>query len=628
LDILTGDERARLLVEWNDTAREVVSATVAELFEAQVRRAPDAVAVMAEGAQLSYMQCNERANQLARLLIERGAGPERFVALALPRSPDLIVALLAVLKSGAAYLPIDASYPAERIAFMLDDARPPLLVTTAALADHLPAVAGVSRLVVDAVQTTQTLACCASSDVTASDRSQPLSAAHPAYVIYTSGSTGRPKGVVVTHDSVVDLVLWAAAHFGASGLSRVVASTSLNFDVSVFEIFCPLLIGGSIEMVPDVLALGELQAPSRTASLISAVPSALAQLLAHAAINYTADNVVLAGEALSARAVRDIRAALPASRIANIYGPTEVTVYATAWYSDRTDPQQPPPIGCPITNTQAYVLDASLRLVPVGVPGELYLAGRRLARGYLHHPGLTAQRFVANPFGAPGQRMYRTGDVVRWNTDGQLEYVGRTDHQVKIRGFRIELGEIEAALLDHRHVVGAVAVVQEDDSGHKRLIAYVVPATGQTIDTDQLRTLLGHRLPDYMVPSAFVLLDQLPLNPNGKLDRRALPTPDFTTTTRHSYVAPRTELEQALAEIWAEVLGIDQVGVEDNFFELGGDSLRSLQLTSRTKAVFDVALTPREVLMARTISALAELIEEKVLAELERLALAENDEEL
>jgi amino acid adenylation domain-containing protein/non-ribosomal peptide synthase protein (TIGR01720 family) len=629
LDVLTEAERARLLVEWNDTDREVATATLAELFEAQVARTPDAMAVAAEGLELSYAELNERANRLARLLIERGAGPERFVALALPRSAELIVALLAVLKSGAAYLPIDSGYPADRIAFMLDDARPPLLLATAALADRLPAVAGVSGLVVDAVETAKALACCSGSDLRASDRSHALSGAHPAYVIYTSGSTGRPKGVVVAHESVVDLAIWAASAFGASGLSRVVASTSLNFDVSVFEIFCPLMIGGSIEIVPDVLALGEQQGRLPTVSLISAVPSAFSQLLAHATIDCAAENVVLAGEALSARAVREIRAALPGSRIANIYGPTEATVYATAWYSDGTDAEHAPPIGRPIANTQVYVLDAELRPVPVGVPGELYIAGRGLARGYLERPGLTAERFVANPFGPAGGRMYRTEDVVRWNAGGELEYLGRADDQVKIRGFRIELGEIAAALLDHRQVAEAAVLARETDSGHKQLVAYVVPAADETVDPNELRGFLCQVLPDYMVPSAFVPLDQFPLSPNGKLDRRALPAPNYTTAIRHGYVAPRTEPEQVLAEIWAEVLGVDQVGVEDNFFELGGDSLRSLQLTSRTKAVFDVTLTPREVLMARTISALAELIEEKVLCEFERLAgLAGNDEEL
>jgi amino acid adenylation domain-containing protein len=587
------------------------------------------MAVAAEGLELSYAELNERANRLARLLIERGAGPERFVALALPRSAELIVALLAVLKSGAAYLPIDSGYPADRIAFMLDDARPPLLLATAALADRLPAVAGVSGLVVDAVETAKALACCSGSDLRASDRSHALSGAHPAYVIYTSGSTGRPKGVVVAHESVVDLAIWAASAFGASGLSRVVASTSLNFDVSVFEIFCPLMIGGSIEIVPDVLALGEQQGRLPTVSLISAVPSAFSQLLAHATIDCAAENVVLAGEALSARAVREIHAALPGSRIANIYGPTEATVYATAWYSDGTDAEHAPPIGRPIANTQVYVLDAELRPVPVGVPGELYIAGRGLARGYLERPGLTAERFVANPFGPAGGRMYRTEDVVRWNAGGELEYLGRADDQVKIRGFRIELGEIAAALLDHRQVAEAAVLARETDSGHKQLVAYVVPAADETVDPNELRGFLCQVLPDYMVPSAFVPLDQFPLSPNGKLDRRALPAPNYTTAIRHGYVAPRTEPEQVLAEIWAEVLGVDQVGVEDNFFELGGDSLRSLQLTSRTKAVFDVTLTPREVLMARTISALAELIEEKVLCEFERLAgLAGNDEEL
>ncbi|MCA1835861.1 MAG: amino acid adenylation domain-containing protein, partial [Actinobacteria bacterium] len=379
----------------------------------QVARTPDAVAVVADGVELCYAECNERANQLARLLIERGAGPGGFVALALPRSADLIVALLAVLKSGAAYLPIDSSYPAERIAFMLEDARPPLLVTTWTLADHLPAIPGVHRLILDDAENVEALVHRPSCDVAPADRVRSLSPAHPAYVIYTSGSTGRPKGVVVAHENLIDLVGWAAAEFGKSGLSRVVASTSLNFDVSVFEIFCPLMVGGSIEIVPDVLALGE-QGGQRSASLISAVPSAFSQVLTQATINRTVDNVVLAGEALSASAVRDIHAALPTARIANIYGPTEATVYATAWYSDGADPEKAPPIGRPVANTQVYVLDARLQPVPIGVPGELYIAGRGLARGYLNRPGLTAERFVADPFGPAGGRMYRTGDVVRW----------------------------------------------------------------------------------------------------------------------------------------------------------------------------------------------------------------------
>ncbi|MGH3903464.1 MAG: non-ribosomal peptide synthase/polyketide synthase, partial [Pseudonocardiaceae bacterium] len=607
LSLLTEAERHRVVVEWNDTEQAVPSTVLPELFEAQVSRTPDSVAVGCEGTALSYAELNERANRLARLLIERGARPERFVALALPRSADLIVALLAVLKSGAAYLPIDSGYPAERIAFMLEDARPPLLLTTAALTDRLPSVAGVSRLVLDAVQTAEALAGCSGRDVTNADRALPLSGAHPAYVIYTSGSTGRPKGVVVAHESVVDLVTWAASDFGTSGLSRVVASTSLNFDVSVFEIFCPLMLGGSIDVVRDVLALAEPQAAARAVSLVSAVPSAFSQVLAQGTMAVRAEHVVLAGEALSARAVREIRAALPASRIANIYGPTEATVYATAWYSNGTDSGQAPPIGGPIGGTRVYVLDAGLRPVPVGIPGELYISGRGLARGYLHRPGLTAERFVADPFGPAGGRMYRTGDLVRWSAAGELAYLGRTDHQVKIRGFRIELGEVEAALLGHRQVAEAVAVAREEDSGHKRLVAYVVPAADDGVDPNELRGFLRQVLPDYMVPSAFVALDRFPLNPNGKLDRRALPAPDYSTATSNGYVAPQTEAEHALAGIWADVLGVDQVGVQDNFFELGGDSILSIQVVSRARRA-GVGLTSKDIFLYQNVAELAAAI--------------------
>jgi len=313
----------------------------------------------------------------------------------------------------------------------------------------------------------------------------------------------------------------------------------------------------------------------------------------------------------------------PGRRMINAYGPTESTVVAT--WSQPLSPGGPPPIGRPIANTRAYVLDAALRPVPPGVPGELYIAGAGLARGYLKRPGLTAERFVANPFGAPGSRMYRTGDLVRWRPDGVIDYLGRADDQVKIRGFRIELGEVESALRQHPDVAEGVVIAREDEPGHKRLVAYLVPVgDGEAPDTPALRRFLAETLPDYMVPSAFVTLDALPLSPNGKLDRKALPAPDLGAGVAGAYVAPRTEAEAVLAGIWAEVLGVDGVGVEDNFFELGGDSILSLRIVSRAKAAFDVTLTPRDVLTARTVFALAELVEEKVLLEFERVAFDGN----
>jgi acyl-coenzyme A synthetase/AMP-(fatty) acid ligase/acyl carrier protein len=334
-----------------------------------------------------------------------------------------------------------------------------------------------------------------------------------------------------------------------------------------------------------------------------------------------AGEVWTGGEIVPAAAMRRVLAACPGLVVVDVYGPTETTTYATQrGMSNANAVPDVVPIGRPLDNMQVYVLDAALCPVPVGVPGELYIAGAGLARGYLGRPGLTAERFVACPFGVLGARMYRTGDIVRWTIDGELEFIGRTDEQVKIRGFRIELGEIESVLAAHPSVANAVVVAREDEPGPKRLVAYVVPAAGGVLDSAPLQAHVASKLPDYMVPFAIVLLDGLPLNPNGKLDRKALPPPDFAVVGV-GYVAPRTDAERVLAEIWADVLGMEQVGIEDNFFELGGDSLRSLQLTSRTKAAFDVALTPRDIRTARTVSALAELVEEKILSELERIAV-------
>ncbi|HTI21578.1 MAG TPA: amino acid adenylation domain-containing protein, partial [Kutzneria sp.] len=566
LPLLDDVERRQVLTEWQGPVIDVPAVTLPDLFERQTDRTPDAVAVLCEDRELTYRELNERANRLARRLIADGAGPERLVAISMPRSEQMIVAVLAVLKSGAAYLPVDPKYPAERRELMIADARPVAVLTEIG---ELP-------------------------DGGENLGDTGLIPAHPAYVIYTSGSTGRPKGVVVTHATAVDLMAWAARDFGADGLSTVVASTSLNFDVSVFEILCPLMVGGRIEVVRDVLALGERPGADWPASLVSGVPSAFAQLLAQGAVSVTPKHVVLAGEALTAKAVRDVRAALPGVKIANIYGPTEATVYATAWFDDGAD--RNPPIGRPIANTKAYVLDSAFRPVPPGVTGQLCLGGNGLARGYLNRGGLTADRFVADPFGPAGSRMYLTGDLVRWTADGELEYLGRADHQVKIRGFRIELGEIENVLRAHPAVTDAVVVVREDN-GHKRLVGYVVG------DAVGLREYLGGRLPEYMVPAAFVELDKFPLNPNGKLDRAALPAPDWESHGT-DYVAPRTDVERVLAEVWAEVLGVARIGVFDNFFELGGDSILSIQVVSRA-AKAGLKVSSRDIFLNQTIAALA-----------------------
>jgi amino acid adenylation domain-containing protein/non-ribosomal peptide synthase protein (TIGR01720 family) len=583
LSLLTDAEHEQLLA-WNSPGVPVPSVTLAGLFEAQVRRTPDSIAVQPD---LTYAELNSRANRLARSLVQRGLGPERTVALSLPRTPDLVVAALAVLKAGGGYVPVDPTYPPDRRALILDDVQPVCVLTTTDCGDF-PA-----------------------HDLTDDDRLEPLRPGHLAYVIHTSGSTGRPKGVMVSHRNAVNLVLWAAQEIGPRRLSHVLASTSLNFDVSVFEIFAPLMCGGSIELVQDLLALAS---QPWQGSLVSGVPSVFATLLD--GLDVHADVLVLAGEALPAHLCSALQEAVPNARIVNAYGPTEATVYATAWFSDGASM---PTIGNPVGNTQAYVLDDNMSPLPVGVAGELFIGGAGVARGYLNRPGLTASRFIADPYGDEGDRMYQTGDVVRRLTDGSLEYLGRADDQVKVRGFRIEPGEIETVLTSHPSV-GTAVVVARSEEGRKHLVAYVVPAQDE-VDPAELRSVTASSLPDYMVPAAFVSLDRLPLNSNGKLDRQALPSPTWTATAVR--VEPRTETERVVSEIWEEVLGVQGVGVDDNFFDLGGDSIQSVLISARANAAFDVSLTPRDVMTARTVEALANTVEEKILRELERIAAGE-----
>ncbi|WP_237546667.1 non-ribosomal peptide synthetase, partial [Streptomyces sp. SID161] len=442
LPLLDAAEGRDLVARFGGPPAEAPQDTLPDAFRRQAERTPDAPAVRHADTCLTYRELDARSNRLARLLIAAGAGPERFVALCLPRTADLVVALLAVLKSGAAYLPVDPQYPAERVAFLFDDVRPDAVITATETAARLPA-GPFTRILLDAPETGPDPDAAQVPDTPVGDdeRHGTLLPGHPAYVIHTSGSTGRPKGVVVSHASVRALTEWAAAEFTGRGLAHVVASTSLNFDVSVFEIFSPLLSGGCVEVVRDLLALTERPGPWR-AGLLSAVPSALDRLLAEDAVRITADTVVLAGEGLPARTVRRVLTAVPGSEVRNIYGPTEATVYATAFTCDPADPDRDPPIGRPLGGARAYVLDERMRPVPTGAPGELFLAGTGVARGYLRRPGLTASRFLPDPFGPPGSRMYRTGDLVRWTADGDLVYLGRGDDQVKVRGFRIELGEV------------------------------------------------------------------------------------------------------------------------------------------------------------------------------------------
>ncbi|MFF9202054.1 non-ribosomal peptide synthase/polyketide synthase [Streptomyces sp. NPDC014986] len=596
----------RLLDRLAGPVAELPHRTLPDVFAARAARVPDAPAVTAGAEHLTYRQLDERANRLARLLIEAGAGPERFVALALPRTADLIVALLAVLKSGAAYLPVDPGHPAERIAFLFEDVRPDAVITCAETSGRLPD-GPCTRIALDDPACAGRLTAASAAPVGDGERRGGLLPDHPAYVIHTSGSTGRPKGVVVSHASVVALTDWAATEFTGRGLAHVVASTSLNFDVSVFEILSPLLAGGRIELVRDLLALAERPGPWR-AGLLSAVPSALGRLLAEDTVRVSADTVVLAGEALPARAVQQVRAAVPGCRVMNIYGPTEATVYATAFTCDPADPDRVPPIGRPVGGARAYVLDTAMRPVPVGAPGELYLAGTGVARGYLNRPGLTASRFLADPFGPPGSRMYRTGDLVRWTADGDLLYLGRGDDQVKVRGFRIELGEVEAALARHPQVAAAAARVVEHD-GHKRLVGYAVPRGAAAPAPADLRAFLARTLPDHLVPAVVVPLERLPLGATGKLDRRALPAPVWSAATTEGNRPPRTAAERTLAAIWSEVLGVPDVGATDNYFMLGGDSILGIQIVSAARRA-GLALTPRHLFQHQTVAELATAVQE------------------
>jgi amino acid adenylation domain-containing protein len=604
LPVLSDGERRRVLEEWNATARPVAPATLPTLIEARAARIPDRPALSYQGRILGYDELNRRANRLARVLLTEGVGPETRVALALPRSADMVVALLAVLKTGAAYVPVDVRYPADRVARMLGDARPRLAVVTEATRDVLPA--GTPALVLDDPAVTRRAGEQDDADVTDAERPEPLLPRHPAYVIYTSGTTGVPKGVVVEHMNAVNFVATVEDHFGADGMARVLASTSLSFDVSVFEIVTTLALGGRLELVDDLFAL--LERDGWEGSLVSGVPSAVASMLAGGAFAVSARHVVLGGEAIPHALLRELRERVPGCAVTNIYGPTEATTYSTWWRSGEEDADGDPPIGRPVPNARMYVLDPWLQPVAVGQPGELYIAGAGVTRGYLNRPSLSAERFVACPFGAPGGRMYRTGDQVRWRADGQLDYLGRLDGQVKIRGFRIELGDVEAALLRHTGVAQAVAVVREDRAGDRRLVAYTVAtAPGATLDGAELRRFTRDTLPDYMVPSAVVRLERFPLMPNGKLDRSALPAPTYAATARREAAHAH---EEPLCALFAEVLGTDRVGPDDGFFDLGGHSLLATRLVSRVRAVLGTELTVRALFEAPTPAALARRLDD------------------
>ncbi|MFE5976169.1 amino acid adenylation domain-containing protein [Streptomyces sp. NPDC056460] len=608
IELTSEAERGRLLDEFGVAPREVPELSWPAAFEAQVRRSPDAVALVCEDRELTYAALDDAADRLARLLRSRGVGAEDVVGVALPRSPELVVALLAVMKAGAAYLPLDADHPQDRIAYMLSDAGARTVVTVRGLAGDLPETAGVTHLLLDDPDTEAALA--------AATDPAPASAValdQAAYVIYTSGSTGRPKGVVVSHDGVGSLIATATDRIGITAGSRVVQFASVGFDVTVWDLIMSLCVGGRIIVVPAERrvagpALTEYIARHRATHMI--LPPSLVSALPQECELPQGAVLVVGTEAVPSELIARWGNRL---RVVVAYGLTEATVNSTLWLADPDRPG-PAPIGRPDPNTRAYVLDTALRPVPVGAEGELYVSGRGLARGYLGRHGLTSERFVADPYGPPGTRMYRTGDRVRWGADGNLEFLGRADGQIKIRGHRVEPGEIESAFMACEGIAQAAVLAREDHRGVKRLVAYLVPEGAADDDgaaaVTAARARVTDALPDHMVPSAVVVLDApLPLTPNGKLDAKALPEPRWTSLTGTD--TPSTPAETALAALFADVLGLPTVGVHDSFFELGGDSIVAIQLVNRAREA-GLAITPRDVFRSRTVAALARTAGETV----------------
>jgi arthrofactin-type cyclic lipopeptide synthetase C len=570
---LLSDQQRQLLGDWNETAAPYAhERCLHELIEAQVAATPDAVAVVAAERVVSYATLDAEANQLAHHLRRLGVGPDARVAVCVERSVELVVSLLAVLKAGGAYVPLDPGYPAERLRMMLGDSEPVAVLVQGAGR----AVASVAAVPVFDLETAS--AAWQAEPATAPARAAGLSPAHLAYVMYTSGSTGTPKGVMVTHGSVVNLLTWMQRVHPLQSSDALLQKTPSSFDASVPEFFWPLSVGARLVMArPDGHrdpAYLWTMLRDQGITTVQFVPSLLAAVLDQAEATGTTCETVRCvqsgGDVLSSALARRCRQWFPGAVLQNLYGPTEAAVNSTTCTCEEADGDAGLPIGRPVANTQAYVLDDALAPVPVGVRGELFIGGVQLARGYLGRPALTAQRFIANPFGPPGARLYRTGDQARWLPDGSIQFLGRVDHQVKLRGFRIELGEIEAVLAEHESVNGC-AVIVRGDGEHGHLVAYVT--TDAALDQDAIRAHMRARLPEHMIPAAFVQLASLPVTPNGKLDRSALPSPLVDAYLAHGYEAPVGELEIMLAEIWAGVLHLERVGRHDNFFEIGGHSL-------------------------------------------------------
>ena len=597
VEVMPEEERRKLLVEWNATGADYPrDKCIHHLIEEQSARTPDAVAVVDNGRTLTYSQLNAQANRLAHHLCSLGVGPEARVAICAERSPELVIGLLAILKAGGAYVPVDPEYPRERLAYMLKDSAPAAVLTQSHLRDLLPAVS--DSLPVIAIDGDAPL--WASMPGSNPDFAGP-SADNLAYVIYTSGSTGMPKGAMNAHMGVVNRLLWMQDAYRLTADDAVLQKTPFSFDVSVWEFFWPLLTGARLALArpgghKDPAYLCDAIQREKITTL-HFVPSMLQAFLEYegASSCRCVKRVICSGEALPAALARRFLARLPGCELHNLYGPTEAAVDVTAWKCGPEKEAASVPIGRPIANTRIYILGAHGEPVPIGVAGEVYIGGVQVGRGYLNRPDLTAERFLADPFSAePGARMYKTGDLGRWTADGVIEYLGRNDFQVKIRGFRIELGEIEARLAEHEGVREPVVVAREDSSGDKRLVAYYV--SDVNIAPEALRAHLLAKLPEYMVPAAFVRLDLMPLTHNGKLDRKALPAPDSRAYALDAYEAPAGPVEEKLARIWAGLLRLDRISRNANFFDLGGHSLLAVRMLTLIEAEFGHSLRLRRTI--------------------------------
>jgi amino acid adenylation domain-containing protein len=606
LPLLTEAERHQLVVEWNDTRREFLrERCVHELFEVQADRTPGATAVLFETEQHTYAELNRRANQLAHYLVKLGVGPNTLVGICVERSLEMVVGLLGILKAGGAYVPVDPAFPPDRVAFMLEDAGVPVLLTQQRLIDILPE--NKARLL------------CLDTDWPEIVRESPENLANQAkpedlaYTMYTSGSTGKPKGVQIPHRAVVNFLSSMSENPGMTKQDRLLAVTTLSFDIAGLEIYLPLTVGASVEIVSrevssdGVQLLAKLHSSSPT--VMQATPATWRMLLEAGWQGNAGLKILVGGEAVPHKLVNEL---LPrSSSVWNMYGPTETTIWSTVRKFEPNDAAVS--IGRPIANTEIFILDKELQLVPVGVAGELLIGGDGLAKGYLKRAELTAEKFIAHPFDQePGARLYRTGDLVRYQSNGDIEFLGRIDHQIKIRGFRIELGEIESVLRQHPAINDTVVVAREDVPGDKRLVAYVVP-THQSVPTiGEFRSFLKERLPEYMLPSAFVPLPEMPLTPNGKINRRALPPPEQSNLApAEELVEPRDVVETKLVTIWESILGVRPIGIKNDFFELGGHSLLAVRIMLRIEKAFAKKMPVAALLQARTIEQLAVLVRQE-----------------